>query len=70
VSDQARRGRVHEGGGRLEDDPPLPVAGAPVPTFEDLERIERIGLPDPWSPTLDGDASDHTIRIPRVPPPR
>lgn len=64
VSDQARRGRVHEGGGRLEDDPPSVQA----PTLEDIERIERIGLPDPWTPTLEGDASDHTIRIPRVQP--
>ncbi len=64
VSDQARRGRVHEGGGRLADDPP----SIQVPTVEDLERIERVGLPDPWAPTLDGDASDHTIRIPRVQP--
>ena len=67
VSDQARRGRVHEGGGRLDDDPPA----APAPTredIEDIERIERVGLPDPWSPTLEGDVSDHTIRIPRVQP--
>ncbi|MCW2922450.1 MAG: rane-flanked domain protein [Thermoleophilia bacterium] len=64
VSDQARRGRVHEGGGRLEDDPPELQA----PTVEDIERIERIGLPDPWEPSLEGDVSDHTIRIPRVQP--
>jgi len=54
VSDQARRGRVHEGGGRVQ---------APTPT--DIARTQR---PDPWTPTLEGDASDHTIRIPRIPP--
>ncbi len=64
VSDQARRGRVHEGGGRLEDDPP----SVQTPTVEDIERIERVGMPDPWAPTLDGDLGDHTIRIPRVQP--
>lgn len=68
VSDQARRGRVHEGGGRLEDDPPLPVAGVPAPSLEDVDRIGRVGLPDPWAPTLEGDMGDHTIRIPRVLP--
>jgi hypothetical protein len=77
VSDQARRGRVQEGGGRLgtEDEDRLPVEGAPssssptrviAPTEEDVARTRRT---DPWSPTLDGDLGDHTIQIPRVPPP-
>jgi hypothetical protein len=73
VSDQARRGRVHEGGGHLDGDEPQVVrveTSAPAPSAADVDRLERIGLPDPWSPTLEGDASDHTIRIPRVHPPR
>lgn len=74
VSDQARRGRVHEGGGRLEseDDTRLRVEPSssstrvPAPSADDIARASR---PDPWAPTLDGDVGDHTIRIPRVPPP-
>jgi uncharacterized membrane protein YdbT with pleckstrin-like domain len=50
VSDQARRGRVHEGGGRLRED--------------DVARV--VAAVDPWRPTLEGDEADHTIRIPRV----
>jgi hypothetical protein len=69
VSDQARRGRTQEGGGRLR---------APAPTEHDLERLDRTERgaepqsptrPDPWQPVLDGDDADHTIRIPRIPPP-
>lgn len=76
VSDQARRGRVHEGGGRMADEdgePVLRVDGPATsattvltPTPEDLARAQ--GRPDPWSPTLEGDTADHTIRIPRIPP--
>lgn len=66
VSGQARRGRVEEGGGRLreEDESRLhPDQSAGLPT----QRTPRL---DPWAPTLEGDEADHTIRIPRVPPPR
>ncbi len=73
VSDQARRGRTAEGGGR---------GRAPAPAREDLERLEArtdgihiepgpgpIGRPDPWKPQLHEDF-DHTIQIPRIPPPQ
>lgn len=74
VSGQARRGRVAEGGGRLR---------APAPEEHDLQRFDGgdrtaaldvdpawPARPDPWRPSLDGDDGDHTIRIPRIPPPR
>jgi hypothetical protein len=38
-----------------------------MPTDDDLARLQRS---DPWQPTLAGDDADHTIQIPRVPPPR
>lgn len=62
VSGQARKGRVAEGGGRL---------GAPAPDDADLRRMERLVPPpsDPWQPRLGPDDGDHTIRIPRIPPP-
>jgi hypothetical protein len=64
VSDQARRGRVHEGGGRMEDEPDvdqLHIDGSSSST--------GMAMPvDPWQPTLEGDEADHTIRIPRIPP--
>ncbi len=73
VSDQARRGRVQEGGGRLEDDEREEWTGGEsstatatrvlAPTDDDLARMHR---PDPWAPSLEGDQGDHTIRIPRV----
>ena len=72
VSDQARRGRTAEGGGR---------GRAPMPSSDDLERVQArtegvriepgpgpIGRPDPWQPRVDDDF-DHTIQIPRIPPP-
>lgn len=66
VSGQARRGRVQEGGGRLreEDESRLHIdesAGS---------ATQRVRRPDPWAPKLDPDDADHTIRIPRIPPPR
>jgi uncharacterized membrane protein YdbT with pleckstrin-like domain len=77
VSDQARRGRVQEGGGRLSAEPEgdtFRVDSASsstrvtAPVEDDLSRLTR--RPDPWQPTLEGDIADHTIRIPRVPGPR
>lgn len=77
VSGQARRGRMEEGGGRMpgEEEGRLHMdssASTPttivMPSDEDLARLQRRA--DPWQPTLEGDAADHTIRIPRVPPPR
>lgn len=56
VSDTARRGRVHEGGGRnapRADVPPPPPPPTPAPE-------------SPWAPALRGDDADHTIRIARV----
>ena len=68
VSGQARRERVEEGGGRMpETDAPPLASTMPMPTDEDLARLQRT---DPWQPTLTGDDADHTIQIPRVPPPR
>lgn len=76
VSDQARRGRVSEGGGMRDR--------APAPSDDDLRRIDQRVVvqpgpgpiayaipprPDPWQPVLGDDDFDHTIRIPRVPPP-
>jgi hypothetical protein len=63
VSDRARKGRMQEGGGRMR---------TPAPTGSDMARLDRTppARPDPWQPTLDGDQGDHTIRIPRIPPPR
>jgi hypothetical protein len=81
VGDRARAGRVAEGGGRMRAPAPTeqdvarlqqqPVLylddsspGASVPG-EPLPPVTR----DPWQRTLDGDAGDHTIQIPRVTPP-
>jgi hypothetical protein len=77
VSDQARRGRVQEGGGRLPEDDDedrlrtnvgasASSTRVPAPTTIDLDRLAP--RPDPWRPTLDGDVADHTIQIPRIPP--
>jgi hypothetical protein len=68
VSEQARRGRHSEGGGRV---------GAQVPTKEQLERLdERAGAgpvaqppADPWQPVVQPvDSIEHTIQIPRIEP--
>jgi hypothetical protein len=76
VSGQARRERVEEGGGRIGgggEDRLDVVFGAstptmPMPSDEDIARLQP--RRDPWQPTLDGDAADHTIQIPRIQPPR
>lgn len=65
VSDQARRGRVHEGGGRMRrDDAP----GATTLVLPPADEGSYAGQVDPWAPSLRGDLADHTIQIPRVPP--
>ncbi len=60
VSDQARRGRVQEGGGSLD------ATRVVAPTADDVVRTQR---PDPWAPTMVDELADHTIQIPRIPPP-
>lgn len=77
VSGQARRGRMEEGGARMDEDDqqldrlrvdsPASTPTILMPSEEDLARLQR--RPDPWAPTLEGDEADHTIRIPRVPRP-
>lgn len=66
VSEQARRGRSREGGGRVEASATRLDARMPMPSAADVAAASR---PDPWQPTLDGDLADHTIAIPRIPPP-
>lgn len=71
VSDRARRGRVSEGGGSLPDAArDLDVAAAPRIVIDD-EPLPPMtpGRPDPWQPVLDDTVADHTISIPRIPPP-
>jgi hypothetical protein len=72
VSEQARRGRTREGGGRV---------AAETPTDEQLSRLdERAGAGtglgpvaqtpvDPWQPVVQPvDSIEHTIQIPRIEP--
>lgn len=77
VSDRARAGRVSEGGGRMRAPGPSDgdlqrmVRGGD-PQWSERSSQQSGGAsprPDPWQPTLDGDAGDHTIQIPRIPPP-
>jgi hypothetical protein len=72
VSDRARRGRVSEGGGSLDDDAArdLDLSTAPRLVIEDTGRQAAPARPDPWMPVLEDDGADHTISIPRIPPPR
>ena len=72
VSDLARRGRTREGGGK--PDPVTIVTTGDVVTegqsaVETTMQVEGPPPVDPWRLSLDADDSDHTIRIPRVPPP-
>lgn len=72
VSSQARRGRVHEGGGRLpdEDEALLRVEGSSSSATSGGPGAQDERRADPWEAAqrLDPDQADHTIRIPRLPP--
>ncbi|MCW2924825.1 MAG: hypothetical protein JWM98_2229 [Thermoleophilia bacterium] len=67
VSDLGRRGRVQEGGGAVED--VAEVVARDLPATGPLPHAPAAAPRDPWQPTLEGAAADHTIEIPRVDPP-
>ncbi|MCW2961294.1 MAG: rane-flanked domain protein [Thermoleophilia bacterium] len=83
VSDLARRGRMQEGGSRVPVPSAEDVAGADATRIGDTQAFpavvklvvgdtsstEFVARPDPWAPSLEGNDADHTITIPRIPPP-
>lgn len=64
ISDQARRGRVQEGGGHLAEEGDARSAFAAGSASSSTSTPP----PDPWRPQLEGDDADHTISIPRITP--